>query len=101
MYYLFGGGGFEGFKAVLMVLVIGQAVNMVLNTHGVLLGMTEHSADLKRVYRTMLPINFIFNITLIPTMGVMGAAVSTSITLVLTNLSLAIMARRKVFGSVW
>jgi O-antigen/teichoic acid export membrane protein len=92
------GDEFRGFWLPLMILLGGQAINVVLNTHVALLGMTRYARDLHRIYAWVVPVNFILNLLLIPKYGAIGAAVSTAFALAAVNLAMTIVARLRVFG---
>lgn len=76
------GGSFADAAAALIVLSIGQIVNILLPTEDMILAMTGHGAALRRVNLQQLWVCCALCIALIPWLGLMGAAIVTTISLI-------------------
>jgi len=76
------GGSFADASAALIVLSIGQIVNILLPTEDMILAMTGHGATLRRVNLQQLWVCCALCIVLIPWLGLMGAAIVTTISLI-------------------
>jgi len=85
--------GFEIGYPALVVLVIGQAANAMAGSVGYLLIMTGHDRDVAWVSVGVALLNFVLNVTLIPTYDMFGAAVASAISVALWNLALVILVR--------
>lgn len=92
---LFGEEFLDG-KWVLVVLTIGQMLNALTGSVGILLSMTGHQRFVRNVVWIVLMINIGFNFWLIPIWGIEGAAFATAGSLVLQNLVMAIYAYKTV-----
>ena len=72
----------------LLLMSIGQVVNVFIGCVVVLLNMTGHEKETLKVLLTTTLLNLILNIVLIPEFGIEGAAFSTLITMLLWNIIL-------------
>lgn len=81
----------------LFYLCIGKFVSSVAGSVGYLLQMTGNQKTFQNVIFLALLINLILSIILIPSMGLMGAAISKCIAIVFWNVTLVIIIYRK-FG---
>lgn len=82
---LFGEGYVAGYLP-LLILVCSQAVNSLCGPVGFLLAMTGHQMQSLRILALVTVLNIVLNLVLIPSFGMVGAAVATAITVVLWNL---------------
>ena len=87
------GAEFSAGAMVLTILAIGQFVNVVTGSVGYLLMMCGHERIMRNIIALCAVINLVLNLTLIPHLGALGAALATAITLSLQNLIAA--------GLVW
>lgn len=78
----------------LTILVVGQLVNVLMGSVGVLLIMTGHERDAAIGFGFGALLNILLNATLIPRYGMQGAAIATASSTVLWNVALVIRARR-------
>ena len=78
----------------LTILVVGQLVNVLMGSVGVLLIMTGHERDAAIGFGLGALLNILLNATLIPRYGMQGAAIATASSTVLWNVALVIRARR-------
>lgn len=88
---------------VLVVLVLGQLVNALAGSVGLLMTMTGHHRPATYLVGAAAGINVILNLALIPPFGMMGAAIATAGTKVLWN-GLLILAVAKYLGidpTIW
>ncbi len=92
---LFGSEFSQGTKA-LIILCVGQIVNVVTGSVGLLLNMTgnERYTSISRGGSTIL--NIILNALLIPHWGLEGAAIATASSSILINIENTIWVRKKL-----
>ncbi len=90
------GGSFADASAALIVLSIGQVVNILLPTEDMLLAMTGHGAALRRVNLQQLWMCCTLCLVLIPWLGLMGAAIVTTITLIQGRIGFSRAVRRAI-----
>ena len=81
---------------VLSILNIGQLVNISCGSVAVLLKMTEHEHIVKNVLGGVLLLNIVLNLILIKLFGEAGAAISSSLSIILWNILLCIIAWKKL-----
>lgn len=67
------------------VLAAGQLVNAAFGSVGFLLNMTGHERSSARILWQTGLVNIVLNVLLIPLYGMLGAAISTSVTMVMWN----------------
>lgn len=75
------GESYRGGLAALVILLIGQAINLFTGSINPLLIMAGQEKALFRISGITLVIAVLLNLLLIPTMGIIGAAISTSVCL--------------------
>jgi len=80
------GRNFLGGGLVLLILGIGQLVNIGVGSAGALLSMTGHPGVVLGNSVSMVVLNFCLNCILIPPYGIYGAALATAISLAAVNL---------------
>jgi O-antigen/teichoic acid export membrane protein len=80
------GKGFEAGATVLIVLALGQLVNVATGSVGQLLAMTGHEKLLRNTLWITTVLNVALNILLIPKLGMMGSAIASTFSVVATNL---------------
>ena len=68
------------------ILILGQLVNVGAGSVGYLMQMTGHHKQCAYVIGCSAILNLILNSILIPTVGIMGAAIATSLTMALWNI---------------
>lgn len=90
------GPEFEGGALALAILAMGKLVHASTGPVGYLMALTGHQNASAKVFGTCAAINIALNLLLIPEFGLVGAAVATSLTLVLWNLWLLILVRRRL-----
>ena len=83
----FFGDNYKASSNVLIIILLGQIINVFSGSVGVYLNMTGRQLIFQRILIVTLIINVIFNLTLIPLYGMLGAAISTSISLIIWNIS--------------
>lgn len=72
----------------LVIICIGQLVNSSIGSVGSLLNMTGHERDTMKSIMVGASINVVLNLVLTPRYGPIGAAVSTTVTLIIWNLTM-------------
>jgi O-antigen/teichoic acid export membrane protein len=90
------GGSFADASAALIVLSLGQIVNMLLPTEDMMLAMTGHGTILRRVNVQQLVLCCILCLLLIPWLGLMGAAIVTTASLIQGRVGFAFAVRRAI-----
>ncbi|HFC53617.1 MAG TPA: flippase [Gammaproteobacteria bacterium] len=90
------GEQYVGGYHALLVLVVGQLLNAAFGAVGVLLTMTSHSGLAAKGAALGVVANVLLNALLIPTYGIVGAAVASMLTLLLWNLLFAFFVQRSI-----
>jgi O-antigen/teichoic acid export membrane protein len=80
----------------LLILLGGQLVNALAGSVGFLMTMTRYQNEAGLILVVSAALNIILNIMLIPSMGLIGAAISTSSTMVLWNFAMLFYVHRKL-----
>jgi O-antigen/teichoic acid export membrane protein len=81
----------------LSILSVGQFVNVAAGSVGYLLIMSGNEKLMRNIFAVCAITSVFFNVILIPRFGVVGAATSTAITLIIQNI-LAVLLVRKVLN---
>lgn len=92
---LYGGAFVEGSLA-LRILVAAQLVNITMGPAGVLLVMTGHERVATAGFALAVAINAALCFALVPSAGVVGAAIAATASIVVWNVALAVLAVRLV-----
>jgi len=97
------GPGFERGGPALAILAAGQAVNALTGSAGALLMMTGHERDIRNASIVAGVLVLALSLALIPLYGLIGAAISTAISIAAMNLiSIAMIKRRLgIFVMPW
>jgi O-antigen/teichoic acid export membrane protein len=82
--------------AALAILAVGQLGNAIFGSVAFLLNMTGHERDTARGLAVAVAVNVVLNLLLIPLLGLEGAALATTTTLVLWNVLLWRAVRRRL-----
>jgi O-antigen/teichoic acid export membrane protein len=85
----FGSAFFKGYPA-LLILLLGQTVNAVSGSVGLIMNFTGHHMQAARIFALSAMLNIIFNAILIPFYGIIGAAIATAVTTALWNIIMVI-----------
>jgi O-antigen/teichoic acid export membrane protein len=70
----------------LVILCVGQLVNASIGSVGSLLNMTGHERDTMMSVIVGASVNVVLNLVLTPQFGPIGAAIATTVTLIVWNL---------------
>lgn len=92
----FFGPEFHKGQGVLMVLIIGQLVNAGAGSVGYLTDLTGDQHWGMGVRGISAGLNIVLNALLIPRLGILGAALATSFTLILWNVGLHLRVSRRI-----
>jgi len=92
---LFGAGFEKGYPAMLVVLT-GLVLRSATIPVEYLLNMTGHHTDTMRVYALAAVANIGLNILLIPTYGILGAAIATYTAMLSGNFCLYLLVRKRL-----
>lgn len=79
------GSAFKSGYVALGILTVGQLVNAVMGSVGLLLNMTGNERETMKGVMIATASNIVLNLLLVPTWGLEGAAFSTASTLILWN----------------
>ena len=90
------GDEFISTRVPLAILAIGYLFNAVFGSVGVLLNMTGHEKDTARVMWQTTGVNVVLNAILIPYFGTVGAATATALSVLIWNIVLFRMVRRRL-----
>jgi len=93
------GPKFEEGALVLTILAIGQFINVATGSVGYLLMMSGHERLMRNNVACMAIVNIFISLLLIPWLGVIGAAISTAISLAAVNLIAVVIAWRRL--NIW
>jgi len=89
------GPGFQDAYIPLLILVCGQFINSISGSTGYFMNMTGHQKIYRNIVLLSSAINLILCFSLIPMLGLLGAALSSSICLVLWNSMIMIFIKIK------
>ncbi len=90
------GDAYRSSAPLLVILAVGQLVNVVTGSVGFLLSMTGHERDLRNVVLISGPFAIGVALILIPFYGVMGAAIATSLAVGCHNLLAAYRVKQRL-----
>lgn len=90
------GPAYRGATLLLAVLALGSLVNALSGPVGLLLNTTGHQREATRIFAWSLGFNLLVGVPLILFVGALGAAVADALTLVLWNLWMAALVRRRI-----
>jgi O-antigen/teichoic acid export membrane protein len=90
------GPEFATAQVALIILIIGKLVNAGVGSVGYLMNMTGHQDESARVLAWSAGANALFNLALIPSFGIEGAAVATASTTALWNVWLCVLVKRRM-----
>ena len=102
--FILGYFGFEFTMAnkTLHILIAGQFVNILCGSVGYILMMTEKQNIFKNIMIFATCVNIILNIVLIPIYSINGAAIASSISLILWNvISFSYIYRKYNISTIW
>ena len=80
------GSDFVAARWEMTILILGQLVNVGAGSVGYLMEMTGHHKKCAYVFGCSALLNLVLNGILIPTLGIMGAAIATAVTMALWNI---------------
>lgn len=80
------GSEFIAARWSMSILILGQLVNVGAGSVGYLMQMTGHHQKCASVLGCSAILNLILNSILIPTLGIMGAAIATAVTMAIWNI---------------
>jgi O-antigen/teichoic acid export membrane protein len=80
----------------LLILLSGQIVNALAGSVGLIMIMTGHQNQAGAIVAVSAAVNVILNALLIPLIGLVGAAISTTFTMVLWNIAMLVYVQRRL-----
>ena len=81
---------------VLLILSFGQLINVAAGPVGVVMKMTNLQTLYVKVMAVSLVLNLVLNLILVPSLGVYGAAISTSIGMIVINVGAWYLCKRRL-----
>jgi O-antigen/teichoic acid export membrane protein len=84
LYFLYGSEFMKGYNALVIILVL-QVVNVFMYCFGTYLGSLDHQKDSFKATGVSAVVNILLNFILIPKIGIIGAAISTLISMSLNT----------------
>ncbi|PVB61438.1 lipopolysaccharide biosynthesis protein [Labrenzia sp. 011] len=90
------GSGFESGYWLIALLMIGVLARASVGPADALLTMTGHQKSCAVIYAATFLLNVVFNLALIPLLGLAGAAIATSCAIFFEAAALALTAKRKL-----
>ena len=87
------GGEFKSGASTLIILAAGQLVNVSVGSTNYVLAMTGHERALAAAVGTSLVVNITLGLVLIPVYGVLGAGITTAVTLSVSNIIMVFMVK--------
>lgn len=92
----FFGDEFINGSHLLVILAIGQLINVITGSVGYLLTMSGHEKDMRNIMLISSPISVIIALILIPAYGVTGAAIATAVGISIQNITMAFMVQKRL-----
>ena len=86
---------------ICLVLICGQVVNLLTSLSGTLIIMSGNQNYYKKVIPFLIFLNMLLNITLIPSYGALGAAISTSMVVAIENIYRYLVCLKVVKVRIW
>ncbi len=90
------GDGFESAVPVLMILTIGQFVNVVCGSVGYMLIMTGNETIMRNIMLFTAITNILLSVMLVSFLGMVGVAIATAFSVGLWNMSALVAVRRQL-----
>jgi O-antigen/teichoic acid export membrane protein len=90
------GAGFKTGSTALTIVALGQLVNAAAGPAGNVLIMTQYEMPAVRAVGTGALVNLVLTIALAPAFGVTGSAIAFASSLVVWNVALVVVARRRL-----
>ena len=84
------GEAFAHSKTAMHILLLGYVVNALTGPVGYVMMMTGHHVRAAQIYGSMIVVNIALNAGLIPILGIEGASIATTITMICVNLVLCV-----------
>ncbi len=97
---LFGADFLQG-RSALLILMMGQLVNVTFGPVGVVTNMTGHERESAYVFGFATLCNILFNIYSIPRFGITGAAISTVCSMIIWKISLSALVKSRLGIRCW
>lgn len=90
------GAGYEVAYVPLLILVCGQVVNALSGPVDFVMAMTGQQVRMLQILALATGLNLVLNLALIPSLGLVGAAIATASTTVFWNLCMRWVVRRRL-----
>ena len=93
------GNSFKSGAFILVILALGQFINVITGSVGYLLMMSGNERLLRNNIIFIAVLNLTLNLLLIPKYGILGAAISTSVSLALQNIISMVIVKYRL--GIW
>lgn len=90
------GEGYEQAALLLIIMVVGQFINVATGSVGYLLNMSGHEKDFRRVTLFVGPLTIVCALVFIQWWGVMGAALATAVGVGLQNITALVIVNKRL-----
>jgi len=90
------GAEFISGAGILIILCVGQLINSMSGSVGVIMQMTGHQKVYQNIVLIALILNITLNFTLVPIYGILGAAIATVVSISSWNIIGAVYLKRKL-----
>jgi O-antigen/teichoic acid export membrane protein len=90
------GDDFVAGSSILVVLTIGQIVNALAGSVGLMMTMTGHERQAARIVGASVVLNIVLNYLLIPIYGAVGAAAATAVAVAAWNFTMIVFVRKNL-----
>jgi O-antigen/teichoic acid export membrane protein len=90
------GAGFKSGSTALTIVALGQLANAAAGPSGTVLIMTGHEISAVKAVGAGALVNLVLAVILVPIVGVTGSAIAFAASLVLWNVALVLIARRRL-----
>jgi O-antigen/teichoic acid export membrane protein len=90
------GPEFPSAQPGLIILVLGQTINVVMGPVALLLVMTGHEREVAVATALSAALNIALNLVMIPAWGLMGTSLAVAISVSVWNILLAVRVRRRL-----
>ncbi|MCX6273595.1 MAG: oligosaccharide flippase family protein [Bacteroidetes bacterium] len=90
------GKEFQSSYIPLIILIVGQLINALTGMVGALMTMTGNQNVYLMVYLAASFVDIILNITLVPRMGAVGAAIASAASIIVLNIFMYVLVRKRL-----
>jgi O-antigen/teichoic acid export membrane protein len=93
------GGDFIAASTALIILAVGQLLNVTTGSAGTILGMTGHEKTLAVIIGCSTLINALLSVFLIPAFGIVGASIAVALSMAASNITQLFFVKK--YLNIW